>query len=307
MTRPCISGICWDFWQQCSGYIGDPIPASHSPDILRPPYTYRASTVSDHDERLPANRKYRSRFHTSNANGWHSANARNRRLFCRSAAILWGNPEMPMLEVHAPHQRIHSFKDFLLHLLTITIGLLIALGLEGCMERHHQRQLVQDAEVGLQSEIAHNADMIASLRQHINDEQAELNNDLAVLSQIQAQPNAAHRKLGFSFRWGNFDDVAWKTAQSTGAFTYMSYPHASTFSTIYDTQDELLKSEKDVTDEVLRASAFPSTQPDSWVPTAVQADDLRSHIGLLRMRLLLLTAYVDALDRLYTRFNSAHV
>ena len=36
-----------------------------------------------------------------------------------------------MLDVHPPHEKMHGFKDFLLHLLTITIGLLIALGLEG--------------------------------------------------------------------------------------------------------------------------------------------------------------------------------
>jgi hypothetical protein len=30
-----------------------------------------------------------------------------------------------MLDVHPPHEKIHGFKDFLLHLLTITIGLLI--------------------------------------------------------------------------------------------------------------------------------------------------------------------------------------
>ena len=35
----------------------------------------------------------------------------------------------------APHEKIHGFKDFLVHLFTITIGLLIALGLEGCAER----------------------------------------------------------------------------------------------------------------------------------------------------------------------------
>ena len=86
----------------------------------------------------------------------------------------------------------------------------------------------------------------------------------------------------------------------------MSYSHASTFSTIYAIQGELVKSEKDVTDEVLRASAFPSTQPESWQPSSVQADDLRSHIGLLRMRLLLLTSYVDALDSLYAQFKSTH-
>jgi hypothetical protein len=28
-----------------------------------------------------------------------------------------------MLDVHAPHERVHGFRDFLVHLFTITIGL----------------------------------------------------------------------------------------------------------------------------------------------------------------------------------------
>jgi hypothetical protein len=35
----------------------------------------------------------------------------------------------PMLDVHAPHQTVHTWKDFLVHIAAITNGLLIALGL----------------------------------------------------------------------------------------------------------------------------------------------------------------------------------
>jgi hypothetical protein len=46
-------------------------------------------------------------------------------------------------------------------------------------------------------------------------------------------------------------------------------------------QGEVFNAEKDATDEVLRAAAFPSTTPDNWLPTPAQADDLRTHIGLI--------------------------
>ena len=36
----------------------------------------------------------------------------------------------PMLDVHAPHETVHSWKDFFIHIATIVIGLLIAVGLE---------------------------------------------------------------------------------------------------------------------------------------------------------------------------------
>ena len=37
-----------------------------------------------------------------------------------------------MIDVHAPHKAIGNTGEFFLHLFTITIGLLIAVGIEGC-------------------------------------------------------------------------------------------------------------------------------------------------------------------------------
>jgi hypothetical protein len=53
-----------------------------------------------------------------------------------------------MLDVHAPHKSTHTWTDFFIHMGTICLGLLIALGLEQAAEyvhRQHQRhQLEQD-------------------------------------------------------------------------------------------------------------------------------------------------------------------
>jgi hypothetical protein len=52
----------------------------------------------------------------------------------------------PMLDVHAPHQAIHAWKDFLVHIVAITIGLLIAIGLEQTVEyvhHRHQRETIE--------------------------------------------------------------------------------------------------------------------------------------------------------------------
>ena len=62
-----------------------------------------------------------------------------------------------MLDVHAPHEKMHGFGDFLLHLLTITVGLLIAVGIEGCVEWRHHRHLAADARETMRAEIEHNA------------------------------------------------------------------------------------------------------------------------------------------------------
>src|ERR1700683_176179 len=57
----------------------------------------------------------------------------------------------PMIDViapHAPHAVVHTWKDFFIHIATITIGLLIAIALEQCVENlhhiHQRHQLQQD-------------------------------------------------------------------------------------------------------------------------------------------------------------------
>jgi hypothetical protein len=66
----------------------------------------------------------------------------------------------PMLDIHMPHET-HTWKDFWIHLGTITVGLLIAIGLEQGVEKLHHleqgRQLTKD----LQQEAALNRERIA--------------------------------------------------------------------------------------------------------------------------------------------------
>jgi hypothetical protein len=45
----------------------------------------------------------------------------------------------PMLEMHAPHQLVHTWKDFFIHIATIVVGLLIAVALEQSIEALHHR------------------------------------------------------------------------------------------------------------------------------------------------------------------------
>jgi hypothetical protein len=52
-----------------------------------------------------------------------------------------------MFDVHAPHVSIRTWKDFFVHIATITIGLLIAVGLEQSVEffhHRHQREQLED-------------------------------------------------------------------------------------------------------------------------------------------------------------------
>jgi hypothetical protein len=52
----------------------------------------------------------------------------------------------PMLEVHAPHESIHTWKSFWIHISTIVVGLFIAVSLEQTIEFFHHRHIRQQLE-----------------------------------------------------------------------------------------------------------------------------------------------------------------
>ncbi len=211
-----------------------------------------------------------------------------------------------MLEVHAPHERIGGLRDFFIHLFTITVGLLIALSLEGCVEWQHHRHLVREAESGLRNEIEQNSKLTASIRQQIQDEQKLLDQDLLVLSHMRIRPGPTHETLGFSFTMRSFDEVTWKTAQATGAFAYMPYNDARQYSDIYGTQETLFTVQQQVVDDVMRAASVVVTQPQEMQLPPATIAEVTDRIGMVKMRLNLLDSLVNELDKTYQKYRSDH-
>jgi hypothetical protein len=52
----------------------------------------------------------------------------------------------PMLDVHPPHESIHTWKSFFIHIATIVIGLFIAVGIEQTVEMFHHRHVREQLE-----------------------------------------------------------------------------------------------------------------------------------------------------------------
>jgi hypothetical protein len=53
----------------------------------------------------------------------------------------------PMLDVHAPHEPLHTWKGFFIHIATIVVGLFIAVALEQSVEalnNHHEVAAVRE-------------------------------------------------------------------------------------------------------------------------------------------------------------------
>jgi len=140
-----------------------------------------------------------------------------------------------IMDVHAPHEPIHTFKDFLLHILTITIGLLIALGLEAVVENLHSRHLLHAAETNLHQELVENRKLLATDRKQIKTSEQSLSSNLALLTAIKAH-KGTDVPPDFNWHWSGPLSASWDTARNTGAVALMSYDQAQGYSVIYGQQ-----------------------------------------------------------------------
>jgi len=203
---------------------------------------------------------------------------------------------------------MHGLRDFFLHLTTITIGLLIALSLEGIVEWQHHRHLVQDAEASLHAEIKGNADNIDGVLADVHKRQVALKHDVYVLNYIAANGKYPEDKhMSVNFQIVAFQGVAWKTAQSTGALAYMPYDLAQDYSSIYMQQDLVTVAQQQAArDSVLAIGPFINEPDDSAPPSREQAQSIVEKIEVLQGQLILVDSFMQGLSEGYKQFLAAH-
>jgi hypothetical protein len=123
-----------------------------------------------------------------------------------------------MLDVHAPHEPINTWKSFALHIATIVIGLLIAVTLEQTVEFFHHRHEVREAREALAAEHQENIRRYhANVRDHLL-RLANQNNDQRVLRYLLAHPGTSEDMLPGVMTFGEITigepvEAAWSTVE----------------------------------------------------------------------------------------------
>lgn len=196
-----------------------------------------------------------------------------------------------MIDVHAPHERMEGIRDFLLHLLTITVGLLIALSLEGLVEWRHHVHLVDEANRTLRVELAYNSKQLASESVQLVKETAQVDKDLETLRAIQRDSRnkaAQNASLSVNFSGTSLRDTAWRTAQATGALGYMDCDQSQRYSGAYQSGADFEQAEKSISEDTATflglVEKFDLNGPGRL--TAAQASDIAQCLGVLRTHIL---------------------
>lgn len=140
-----------------------------------------------------------------------------------------------MLDVHPPHAAMNTWRDFLIHIATITIGLLIALGLEGGVEVLHHRHIVAEARENIRAELTENQKELVKDERQLDLFEDEMRTNLSIFNDIKAH-RKSDRKFSLGWEWDGMQSAAWDTARNTGATALMPYEVALRYSEIYGQQ-----------------------------------------------------------------------
>jgi len=211
------------------------------------------------------------------------------------------------MEVHAPHEPIHTWRDFFIHIVTITIGLLIALGLEAAVEALHHRHLREETRQNLRTEIQQNQVVFAKDMRALDGETRELKGDIALLQRLRAHQRAQpSEELHFAWGWDGTSATAWQTAKDTGALALMDNAVVQQYDAVYSQQDLVDHAALELTRSMTQALIPLTVEPDLNALTPAEIDELIrtcaanlnqiSYVQILSTSVL--PNYKEALDKL---------
>jgi hypothetical protein len=147
------------------------------------------------------------------------------------------NQEQSMIEVHAPHESVRSWKDAFIHIAIIVVGLLIAVGLEQTVEHLHHIYQVKLARQALHQELEYNTRLFAHNTVETRWETAQYKNNLLVFEYLQKHPGTPQEKLPGVMSWANGDDRfsygAWETVQQSGLTALMPQDEVARYAKMY--------------------------------------------------------------------------
>lgn len=181
-----------------------------------------------------------------------------------------------MLDVHPPHEPVHGWRDFLVHLATITVGLLIALGLEATAEWIHHRHEVAETREALQRELLVNHERFASNTGNFRRESVTLATNLAIFRYLRLHPGAPSTQLPGRVVWTHssdrMEDSAWKTMHERGISAFMPQEEVMRDNELYSFYERIDQAHERDADAVAEAVGYMFEDSDPAHLTPQQID-----------------------------------
>jgi hypothetical protein len=199
------------------------------------------------------------------------------------------------MDIHAPHQPVHTFKDFAIHIAIVTIGIIIALSLDGLRETFREHHLVRETRENFRKELQLSQhqmlDELARVTTN-HDKLEALSKDAPILAsqhseQIVARLEAIDNPYYF------FSANSWQSSLSTGALAHMGTDEVLAYASAAEARQIYVGLQTQTLDAETRAIAFWSAHPH---PTPDQITDGEERILLFTRDERLLALFAPQLQ-----------
>jgi hypothetical protein len=193
------------------------------------------------------------------------------------------------MEVHQPDHPLHSWGDFLNHMATLTLGLLLALLLEAGAERMHHLNERHDLEDELRQEAVNNQKILEADYRFYDGSIAW---SLAMQSDLSALA-AGSKKDAFVYRLppDQTADVSpsqavWTAAKDSGEIALLPRAEAQMYARVYHQHDTMLEFHQKFRDVLFERESFECAFSVNRYPCApdlshLNAQDRQKYFGLL--------------------------
>ena len=203
------------------------------------------------------------------------------------------------MEIHPP-RRIASLKEFFKELLTITVGILIALSLEGLLEWRHHRGLVREARANIMSELRENQRELKTEEQDLEKMQQQTRKLVNLVHRLESNRKAPPEQVQLTWTFAELHTTSWDTAIRTGAVSYMPYPEVKRYTQTYDLQRAFTDFQQravTISLEVEGLGTLTERKPETL--SAAELADAERRIGIAAAGIAAMQQIAKPLDQRY--------
>jgi hypothetical protein len=182
-----------------------------------------------------------------------------------------------MLDVHPAHHAASTWRDFLIHIATIVLGLLIAIGLEQSVEAIHRDHQVREARAMLREELDRNRNHADENGTNLDAHLAQLCEGLAVIARVRVHESVPGEQILFIRPSEPLQSAAWQTVHASNVSEHMDPREVAAYGSLYQTQ-QTINTMSDAASEQLQSSlSFLVATEDPHIQTTAQIKEIESH------------------------------
>jgi hypothetical protein len=185
------------------------------------------------------------------------------------------------MDLHPPGGPVRSVKDFFVHIGIVTLGILIALGLEQIVEAAHRAHLAKVAVAGFRSELSYDEGQVRDVLARMPELQGKIEKAISALSAAPI-PGAAQPVNYPGISLYLVSTASWDTAIATQALNELSFDAVTRYAQAYGTLRLFAETEREglsIWEGVSRFGTDPAALPQDQRTTLIQ--ELRRYSNAL--------------------------